>query len=515
MTTQEEDAVADRSWLLNYLPLTVGVLVLGLMGWGLFEGASSLIRKLQPAQSGDASIALSASFVRPPAAPVPAAATATPQTVEPTSPAVSTAPATTAATDPAIKEKPKKKAAAPPPLFEIRGSVQRAGLPVQRGKVRLTVSLVGERFRQSTLTDLDRNGDFLVRDHPAFRSLEPLKRIRVEAEVWPVMRPGAQADAPLTETIYLNHPLPSWIRSSTGYAALAGVLLFAALFLWAFTGRSTYAKNRLAIILSYSVIFLSLAGALVGPTLLMLAVPDLPDISGKVPVGLVVAKLTEDSKPQWMLNIGGYVDGGGAVPKGVPFRVEGESSGEGDDLGSPVLRIVTLNGGIQIPLYVILLALIGGAINMTRQVPDFQSRQPDFQSRQRVGFLHRMPWGITPEEDQKENVPWRKGLLDQYMFLIAAPFLAIATYYLLILLGTIQPPIIVLVCFSIGLISDTVVTAITGAAKKLLGGKTVKEEQPEQPPLAHHAPEPVSPAAATAIHAVEGAATAEESKKAA
>lgn len=477
-----------KNWR-GFLSFSMGVLVLGLMGWGIYEGISSLVKKLQPEEPGDTSIALSAGFV------LDSSATAAVSADEAAAPPAGNQSSGGEAADPVKAaeqpetEKPKEAQQEPPKVFEIRGSVQRDGRPVASGKVRLTVSLVGERFRQSALTNL-KNGEFDVHNHPAFQILQPKNRIRVLAEVWPASRTGAGNAEPLSETIYLNHHLPSWIRNSTGYGVLAGVLLFVMLFLWSFTGRSTYGKNRLAIILSYSVIFLSLAGALVGPTLLMLAVPDLPEISGRVPVGLVVAKLTENSKPEWMLNLGGYVgEGERRAANGQPAGPETVATVKDEGIGAPVLRVMTLNGGIQIPLYVILLALIGGAINMTRKVPEFQSLQPDQGS-----FWHQMGWGqqsddkSNPKDDDgkhetKDEHAWRKGLLDQYMFLIAAPFLAIATYYLLILLGTIQPPIIVLVCFSIGLISDRVVTAITKAAEKVLGGKDDKPGEPggEQP----------------------------------
>ena len=532
MSTREEGEVADRPWLIA-VPWIAGLIVLGLMGWGFFKGVTSLIETARPEEPGDASIALSAGFVSPrPAATAPAESLAqaapAPQTMVVTS---SSPPGPEAAgtetpgagvgaptpVEPLTKEKPKAKKE-PPPVFEIQGSVQSKGQPVSKGKVRLTVSLVGERFRQSTLADLDDNGNFVIHDHPTFRLLTPRSRIRVLAEVWPA---SARTTSPLTETIYLNHHLPSWIRSSTGYVLLLGVVLFSALFLWAFTGDCTYAKNRLAIVLSYSMIFISLAGALVGPTLLMLAVPDLPEISGKVPVGLVVARLTETSNPEWMLNIGGYVATNEPAKTGLFQGSGGDGAGSGvaEGMATPVLRVVTLNGGIQIPLYVILLALIGGAINMTRQVPDFQSRQPGNRSRllQRMRFSARpAPREEAREEDDRADNNWRKGLLEQYMFLVAAPFLAIATYYLLILLGTIQPPIIVLVCFSIGLISDTVVTAITEAAKKLLGGKPAKD-QAAHPRAAERAEPPappqVEPAPIPQTRAETGAEDATHTKK--
>jgi hypothetical protein len=499
-----------------FLPFAVGVLILGLMGWGIYEGTSSLIKKLQPAQPGATSVALSAGFV-----PNPLAVAAVPAVEPVPDPANALDAAAAKEKKDASGAKAKKDAEAPPPLFEIQGSVQRNGKPIQRGKVRLTVSLVGERFRQSTLVNL-KGGEFKVKDHPAFRLLRPKNRIGVQAEVWPeVSGLGNSKSEPLAETIYLNHHLPPWLRT-TGFGVLGGVLLFTILFLWSFTGRSTYAKNRLAIVLSYTVIFLALASAVVGPTLLMLAVPDLPEISGRVPVGLVVAKLTDKSNPEWMLNLGGFVRGREAAASDQQGEVEVVTTAEDEGVGAPVLRVVTLNGGIQIPLYVILLALIGGAINMTRQVPDFQSRQPV-----QRGLLHWMGGGQPDtdtdaddddddeeeEEEEKESGAWRKGLLDQYMFLIAAPFLAIATYYLLILLGTIQPPIIVLVCFSIGLISDTVVTAITETAKKLLGGKPAKTEEDSQPEREKPNPKPEPANANAPVVPIQGEKGAEETEE--
>jgi hypothetical protein len=39
--------------------------------------------------------------------------------------------------------------------------------------------------------------------------------------------------------------------------------------------------------------------------------------------------------------------------------------------------IVTVQGGLVVPLYVIILSVIGGAINMTRKVPGFQKEGED------------------------------------------------------------------------------------------------------------------------------------------
>jgi len=63
---------------------------------------------------------------------------------------------------------------------------------------------------------------------------------------------------------------------------------------------------------------------------------------------------------------------------------------------------------------------------------------------------------------------WRVALLNQYMYLISAPFLAIVTYYLLDLLGLSKPGVVVVLSFSVGLISEKIVTWILGVASGYL-----------------------------------------------
>lgn len=55
-------------------------------------------------------------------------------------------------------------------------------------------------------------------------------------------------------------------------------------------------------------------------------------------------------------------------------------------------------------------------------------------------------------------------LLNQYMYLVSAPFLAIVTYYILDPLGLSKPGLIVVLSFSVGLISERVVSWILGIA---------------------------------------------------
>jgi hypothetical protein len=223
---------------------------------------------------------------------------------------------------------------------------------------------------------------------------------------------------------------------------------------------------------------------------------------------------------------------------------------------------VDVHGGLVIPLYVIVLSAIGGAINMTRKVPVFQreGEESDFipgrpisslgsSVMRRIGLAPPKPVaeaaappepGLQPPQEVKPELSpeqkaeeieaelqelvtsqiqrncdtdrtlnairelvqsmqdvytarksgepllkfnsfadwmasharvaallrgsWRVELLNQYMYLISAPFLAIVTYYILDLLGLSKQGVIVVLSFSVGLISEKIVGWILGIA---------------------------------------------------
>ena len=66
-----------------------------------------------------------------------------------------------------------------------------------------------------------------------------------------------------------------------------------------------------------------------------------------------------------------------------------------------------------------------------------------------------------------------QAVIEQHMYLLAAPFLAIAVYFLLqILANDIAQPVIVLMAFSAGLISERIVAAVIGVAGRTLGDRS-------------------------------------------
>jgi hypothetical protein len=70
--------------------------------------------------------------------------------------------------------------------------------------------------------------------------------------------------------------------------------------------------------------------------------------------------------------------------------------------------------------------------------------------------------------------PWRVELLNQYMYLFSAPFLAIVAYYMLDLLGLTKQPILVLISFSVGLISEKILSWLLGLASGYLRSDTTQ-----------------------------------------
>lgn len=194
-----------------------------------------------------------------------------------------------------------------------------------------------------------------------------------------------------------------------------------------------------------------------------------------------------------------------------------------------------LEGGLAIPFYVLVLAAIGGAINMARQVPKYHQEAEESvvqikpleavlgiwggSSKPKKSETELTTTGSTgkkeapesagsvegsdsantdstekrtaepsgngeasdssdPESTEKQTAPsgneasyWRTGLLYQYMYLVSAPFLAMITYFLLAWLGTTTVPALVLVSFSVGLITQPVIQRIIAAAQGIIGGK--------------------------------------------
>ena len=93
---------------------------------------------------------------------------------------------------------------------------------------------------------------------------------------------------------------------------------------------------------------------------------------------------------QWVVNIGGTMS---------------------PDQSSEENRLVRIRGGLVVPLYAIVLSLMGAAVSMTRRVPEFQRR-----------LSPGDPEYITFDQA-------REGLVFQIMQVASAPLIAVTAYY--------------------------------------------------------------------------------------
>jgi hypothetical protein len=134
---------------------------------------------------------------------------------------------------------------------------------------------------------------------------------------------------------------------------------------------------------------------------------------------------------QWVVNVGGAI---------AP-RAEGEVTS---------LRIVQITGGLVVPLYAIVLSLMGAAVSMTRRVPEYQRR-------------------ATPgDPDSISYDKAREMLVFQIMQVTSAPLIALTIYYL-VDPGSRASTIVL--SFAAGFSSETVLLVIRAALEKLQPGQ--------------------------------------------
>jgi hypothetical protein len=79
---------------------------------------------------------------------------------------------------------------------------------------------------------------------------------------------------------------------------------------------------------------------------------------------------------------------------------------------------VEVVGGLAVPFFVLVMSFIGGAVSLSRRIPEYQRR------------LNPAYTG-TPEQCKMREFEAREAVVFQIMQLISAPFLAIATWYII------------------------------------------------------------------------------------
>jgi hypothetical protein len=204
-----------------------------------------------------------------------------------------------------------------------------------------------------------------------------------------------------------------------------------------------------------------------------------------VPKGVACNKAGEIDGYQWVLNIGGVVGEprtqpasdarptqvmanmakpppNAAPPPATPApppanpphppanpaaKAESNSENAAPQPASEVERqlIYVIHGGLVVPLYVIVLSLIGGAVSMTRRVPEYQRR-------------------AMSSQDALSNQQARESLVFQIMQVVSAPLIAVAAYYIVNPSSRLTS---VVLGFGSGFASEPILLMIRGLVEKL------------------------------------------------
>jgi hypothetical protein len=255
----------------------------------------------------------------------------------------------------------------------------------------------------------------------------------------------------------------------------AGVLIaFVIWFLSLFTGVVSDEKVHRIIYFCYFFTILSLLGSVV-PFVLFPILPGLNQVMLRSPIGIVagcskplanepkwVAKELQCDKDtdQWLVNIGGLISDkesknaaarqGGRTTEAVKAGISQSPGPSGLPAGDTEVKrsFISITGGLVVPLYFVVLSLMGAAVSMTRRVPEYQGR---------VTLPQGSPKSITREQA-------REYLVFQIMQVISAPLIAITAYFL------VEPGArasSVALGFASGFASETILLVIRALVEKL------------------------------------------------
>ena len=142
-----------------------------------------------------------------------------------------------------------------------------------------------------------------------------------------------------------------------------------------------------------------------------------------------------------------------------------------DGIGEP--WHVEVVGGLAVPFFVLVMSFIGGAVSLSRRIPEYQRRL----NRAYIGTL---------EQCKMREFEVREAVVFQIMQLISAPFLAIATWFIISPSSLAAASIL---AFGTGFASETLLLIIRGLVNGIR-----PENSRFQPPVAAPGAAPAPPA---------------------
>lgn len=329
--------------------------------------------------------------------------------------------------------------------LEVAGRATVHGEALQNGTVRLVVEdIATQHYLGGDVVEIKSGEPFeasllLAPDARGSRSASVNLRATVT---------GVQRGKPVSGETEINVGFARPVSQTMAWIAAGVLALVAVAMMWLFTGNIQTRKQRWLYSTMYLLVFAALALP-VAVSVLVVQSSYVVEMMERAPVGLVRATTSgAKSEPQWLLNIGGVV------------TERSENS-------------VQLEGGLAVPFYVVLLAIAGAGINLVRRVPEIQDeyRSSIQLSRPFPAWLHRPPPEdpLGDDEQRRRTAAFRRALIQNVVYLLAAPFLAMAAYYLLQSVAT-EPsrPLVVVVALLTGLIADSLIGGLFRVAESTL-----------------------------------------------
>ena len=189
-------------------------------------------------------------------------------------------------------------------------------------------------------------------------------------------------------------------------------------------GKASKRGARYALIALYCASLMFLLFALGGPVLISFS-PGTETLFRSTPVGIVRVAGDSNAASQWVLNVGGILGAEGNI-----------------------------GGGLAIPLYILILSLIGAVISMFLALPGF------------LRDYRAIP--ETPGESVKPASVLVTEAFKYFTYIVTGPFLGMIAYSLASLLDATNTFVMAIVAFSVGFISDGIVETMVSFSTGLL-----------------------------------------------
>lgn len=297
------------------------------------------------------------------------------------------------------------------------------------------------------------------------------------------------------------------------------------LFLWLFTGELNASNGRLKLLwmARFSYLFVLTVMALIlasftdprmfapepsrvtdNPAFSVVPACLQPSQQASVPAGLDCSK----SAYQWVINIGGI-----ELVKNPAKGAATESANPTTPTPAPDYvppdDVVHLQGGLVVPLFLVIVALMGGAVSMTRRVPEIQKQAWRYielggtDPADATSGAHGVTRGDLADsrylEADGDDISTRRPitldfarerLIFQVMQVVSAPIIAMIAYYLF---EPDSKAMSIAIAFVSGFASETVLIGIRRIGDSVLGKVSGGTPAPAPAPRAPAPTAPVAP----------------------